>query len=158
MQGNARGRERRGTTRHSALRLLRAMLFVCIVLPLVLFAGVAWTARQEAQRSADQRIGRALDVLHEHTLKVFQTAELLILGVNALTETMSDAEIAANSPRLHALLKRMTMSLGERSGSSAATERPWSPMSSSPSRPLPSPIATSFKCSPCATPAPMSAP
>jgi two-component system NtrC family sensor kinase len=114
MQGNARGRERKATTRHSALRLLRAMLFVCIVLLLVLFAGFAWTARQEAQHSADQRIERALDVLHEHTLKVFQTAELLILGVNTLTETMSDAEIAANSLRLHELLKRMTMSLGEK--------------------------------------------
>ena len=76
------------------------MLLVCIVLPLVLFGGFAWTARQEAQHSADQHIERALDVLHEHALKVFQTAELLILSVSALTENMSDGEIAANSSRL----------------------------------------------------------
>ncbi len=102
------------TTRRSALRLLTLMLVGCVVLPLTLFGWLAWTTWTSEQRSADERLGRALDVLHEHTLKVFQTAELLLLGVNALTRDMSDAQIAADAPRLHLLLRQMTASLGER--------------------------------------------
>ena len=106
--------EQMETTRRSALRLLTLMLVGCVVLPLTLFGWLAWTTWASEQRSADERLGRALDVLHEHTLKVFQTAELLLLGVNALTREMSDAQIAADAPRLHLLLRQMTASLGER--------------------------------------------
>ncbi|MCC6467821.1 MAG: response regulator [Alphaproteobacteria bacterium] len=84
-----------------------------MVLPIALFAGVAYTAWQDARRHTDDDIARALDVIREHTLKVFRTAELLILGVTALTENMADAEIAADAARLHAHMRRMAASLGE---------------------------------------------
>jgi len=106
--------EQMETTRRSALRLLTLMLVGCVVLPLALFGWLAWTTWASEQRSADERLWRALDVLHEHTLKVFQTAELLLLGVDALTGDMSDAQISADAPRLHLLLSRMTAQLGER--------------------------------------------
>ena len=47
----------------------------------------------------------------EHALKVFQTAELLMAEVEALTEGMSDQEIRADEERLHRHLALITAKL-----------------------------------------------
>ena len=114
MQENPTSEPRLGGSRRSAIRLLRAMLIGCIVLPLALFAGVAWNAWRDAHDNVDERIGRAVDVLHEHSLEVLKAAELMLSTVVASTAGMSDAEIAREAPRLRALLSEMTSSVGER--------------------------------------------
>ncbi len=114
MQQNPTSEPLTGGSRRSAIRLLTAMLIGCIVLPLALFAGVAWNAWRDAHANVDERIGRAVDVLHEHSLEVLKAAELMASTVVASTAGMSDAEIASQAPRLRALLSEMTSSFGER--------------------------------------------
>ena len=101
-------------SRRSAIRLLTAMLVGCIVLPFALFASTAWNAWRDAHDNVDERIGRAVDVLHEHSLEVLKTAELMVTTALAATAGMSDAEIVSQAPRLRALLSEMTSSIGER--------------------------------------------
>src|SRR5262249_60541447 len=70
--------------RRSAVRLLQLMLVASVVLPLMLFSFAGWQNYRHEQAVADDRIERSLDILHEHTLKVFQTVERSIAEVNEI--------------------------------------------------------------------------
>src|SRR6267378_2952929 len=95
------------TARQSAIRLLQLMMVASIVLPAVLFAFAAWLNYRHTRMVADERIERSLDILHEHSLKVFQTVERAIAEVDEVTRGMPDDEIRAEQPRLHERLKRI---------------------------------------------------
>jgi two-component system NtrC family sensor kinase len=94
--------------RRSALRLLTLMMIGSLALPAVLFAYVAWVNYVTIHRAADERIARGLDVLHEHTLKVLQTGELLMQEMAELTRDLSDRQIRADEARLHSRLQGLT--------------------------------------------------
>src|SRR5881392_1216165 len=98
------------SARQSAIRLLQLMV-ASVVLPVVLFAFVAWLNYRHEQAVADDRIERSLDILHEHTLKVFQTVERSIAEVNEIVRGMPDEEIREEQPRLHERLKRIVDAL-----------------------------------------------
>ena len=70
------------SARQSAIRLLQLMMVASVVLPVMLFAFAAWLNYHHEQNVADDRIERSLDIIHEHTLKVFQTIERTIAEVN----------------------------------------------------------------------------
>src|SRR5262249_11010920 len=72
------------SARRSAVRLLQLMLVASIVLPLMLFFFAGWVNYRNERSIADERIERSLDILHEHTLKVFQTVERSIAEVNEI--------------------------------------------------------------------------
>src|SRR5215475_7904784 len=74
------------SARRSAVRLLQLMLVASVVLPLMLFSFAGWQNYRHEQAVADDRIERSLDILHEHTLKVFQTVERSIADVDALPQ------------------------------------------------------------------------
>src|SRR6266545_1927827 len=99
------------SARRSAIRLLQLMMVASVVLPLVLFGFAAWLNYRHEQGVADDRIERSLDILHEHTLKVFQTVERAIAEVNEIVRGMPDDAIRADQPRLHERMKRIVEAL-----------------------------------------------
>src|SRR5438132_3162168 len=95
------------SARQSAIRLLQLMMIASIVLPAVLLVFASWLNYRHIQEAADERIERSLDILHEHALKVFQTGERAIAEVAEVVRGLSDDEIVAQQPRLHARLKQI---------------------------------------------------
>jgi two-component system, NtrC family, sensor kinase len=83
------------------------MMVASVVLPLVLFGFAAWLNYRHEEEVADDRIERSLDILREHTLKVFQTVEGAIAEVNEIVRGMPDDAIRADQPRLHERMKRI---------------------------------------------------
>jgi two-component system, NtrC family, sensor kinase len=101
------------SARQSAVRLLQLMMVASVVLPLVLFAFAAWLNYRHEYAVADDRIERALDILHEHTLKVFQTVERAMAEVNEIVRGMSDDDIRSDQSHLHERVKRIVDALPE---------------------------------------------
>jgi two-component system, NtrC family, sensor kinase len=99
------------SARQSAIRLLQLMMVASVVLPLVLFAFAAWLNYRHEYAVADDRIERSLDILHEHTLKVFQTVERAIAEVNEIVRGMSDDDIQRDQSHLHERVKRIVDAL-----------------------------------------------
>src|SRR6266436_1647988 len=99
------------SARQSAIRLLQLMMVASVVLPLVLFAFAAWLNYRHEYAVADDRIERSLDILHEHTLKVFQTVERAIAEVNEIVRGMSDDDIRSDQLRLHERVKHIVDAL-----------------------------------------------
>jgi two-component system NtrC family sensor kinase len=95
------------SARQSAVRLLQLMMVASIVLPALLFVLASWVSYRHEHEVADDRIGRSLDILHEHALKVFQTGERAIAEVGEIVRDMSDEAITANQTRFHLRLKQI---------------------------------------------------
>src|SRR5215831_14378451 len=89
------------SARQSAIRLLQLMLF----------AFAAWLNYRHEYAVADDRIERSLDILHEHTLKVFQTVERAMAEVNEIVRGMSDDDIRRDQSHLHERMKRIVDAL-----------------------------------------------
>ena len=87
------------------------MMIASVVLPAVLFAWASWLAYRHEYAIADERIERSLDILHEHTLKVFQTVERSIAEVDEIVRDMPDEAIRNDQPRLHDRLQRIVAAL-----------------------------------------------
>jgi two-component system NtrC family sensor kinase len=93
--------------RHAAVRLLKALMVASVVLPLVLFAITAWVDYRNFERLTNERIARSLDILHEHSLRVLETAERVYAEVNEVVRGMSDNGIRLNGDALSKRLKRI---------------------------------------------------
>jgi len=123
------------TARDAAIRLLKLMMVASVVLPAILFAFAAWVSYRNTEQVNDERIDRSLDILHEHALKVFQTVESTFAEIGEITRGMSDEQISANEPRLHARLKSIAESLPQLRGI-AIIDREGHPLVSSNSFPV----------------------
>jgi two-component system NtrC family sensor kinase len=99
------------SARQSAIRLLQLMMVACAVLPILLFGFASWLNYRHENAVADDRIERSLDILHEHTLKVFQTVERAIAEVDEIVRGMPDDAMRQDQPRLHARLKQIVDAL-----------------------------------------------
>jgi two-component system, NtrC family, sensor kinase len=95
------------TARESAVRLLKLMMVASLVLPAVLYAYAAWVSYRDIHAVADERIERSLDVQQEQALKVFETIDRTFAEVDEVVRGMSDDEIRAAQPTLHARLERI---------------------------------------------------
>jgi two-component system, NtrC family, sensor kinase len=99
------------TEQRNSLRLLQWMMAASLALPIALFAfasAVSWVSTRD---SADRQIERALDVAHEHALKVFETIDRSLSEINEMTRGISDAEIRTREQQLHVRLKQLADSL-----------------------------------------------
>src|SRR5207245_5054036 len=99
------------SARQSAVRLLQLMLVASIVLPLMLFSFAGWQNYRHEYAVADDRIERSLDILHEHTLKVFQTVERAMAEVEEIVRDLPDGAIRNDQARLHLRLKNIVEAL-----------------------------------------------
>jgi signal transduction histidine kinase/ActR/RegA family two-component response regulator len=87
------------------------MMAASLAFPLALFifaATVSWISTRDI---ADHEIERALDVAHEHALKVFETIDRSLSEMNEIVRDKSDAELRAQSDRLSGRLKQLTDAL-----------------------------------------------
>ena len=99
------------TAQRNSLRLLQWMMVASLALPLALFAfasAVSWVSIRE---TADREIERALDVAHEHALKVFETIDRSLSEIAEIVRDVPDAEIVAREQLLHLRLKQLVASL-----------------------------------------------
>jgi two-component system NtrC family sensor kinase len=94
--------------RSAALRLLYLAIAGTIVLPIVLFAYASWVDYRAAQQTADERIERALEVVHEHAAKVFEAVDLTFLQVAQLFRDIPDERIRADEQSYHLQLKAIS--------------------------------------------------
>jgi two-component system NtrC family sensor kinase len=99
------------TAQRNSLRLLQWMMAASLALPLALFAfasAVSWVSINE---TADREIERALDVAHEHALKVFETIDRSLAEIAEIIRGIPDAGISSREPALHLRLKQLADSL-----------------------------------------------
>ncbi len=94
--------------RESAVRLLKLMMVASLVLPAALFAYAAGVSYRSTNTEADERIERSLDVQQEQALKVFETVDRTFAEVDEVVRGMSDEQIRAAQPTLHARLARIS--------------------------------------------------
>ena len=95
----------------NSLRLLQWMMVASLALPLALFifaSAVSWVSIRE---TADREIERALDVAHEHALKVFETIDRSLSEMAEIIRDVPDADIIAREQMLHLRLKQLVASL-----------------------------------------------
>src|SRR5215467_6765864 len=95
----------------SAVRLLQLMMVASVVLPAVLFIFASWLSYRHEYAAADDRIERSLDILHEHTLKVFQTVERAMAEVKEIVRDLPDDVVRSDQVRLQARLKNIVDAL-----------------------------------------------
>jgi signal transduction histidine kinase/CheY-like chemotaxis protein len=95
----------------NAERALRALLAASIILPIVIFAGIAALAYQQHFKDARTRLETMLGVVYEHALKVFETFELTARYTDELFDGVSDEQIIESEAEYHARLKSLTDNL-----------------------------------------------
>jgi PAS domain S-box-containing protein len=95
----------------SSQRVLRLLSFLALLGPLLVFAAFAGSSFYDHQRGAEERMDRTLDLMQEHGSKVFETYELLASYTDELLGVLSDEEVRAQEPALHAKLKRFSDTL-----------------------------------------------
>ncbi|EJW09881.1 periplasmic sensor hybrid histidine kinase [Rhodovulum sp. PH10] len=96
------------TARRGTLRILGALMVGSLLVPAALFAYAAWREYDSVHEIADDRIDRAVDVLHEQALKVLNSSELVADELIDTVSGMTPAEIRADEDRLQARLHRIT--------------------------------------------------
>jgi two-component system NtrC family sensor kinase len=99
------------TEQRNSLRLLQWMMAASLALPVALFAFASAVSYVSTRDTADRQIERALDVAHEHALKVFETIDRSLSEINEIIRDLSDADIRSREPRLHVRLQRLVDSL-----------------------------------------------
>ncbi|PIT01719.1 histidine kinase [Bradyrhizobium nitroreducens] len=95
----------------NSLKLLQWMMAASLALPVALFVITAAISYTSTRDVADREIGRTLDVVHEHALKVFETIDRSLAELNEVARGLSDDTIRAREPALHRRLKRLSDSL-----------------------------------------------
>jgi two-component system NtrC family sensor kinase len=95
----------------STVHLLRILLWVAAILPASLLAYASFVNYQALEEATADRLERTLDVLQEHTLRVFQTVDRTIAEIDEVLRHDSDDSIRAREERFHQRLKRTQTTL-----------------------------------------------
>lgn len=103
-------------SRRRTLAWLRAMVVLAIVLPALVFAGLAFYMHDEEFRAASGRLDRVARIAEEHGLKLFETNEMLLQRMLDLLGQSSDEELLQRSAELHDRLERMAAGLPQVQG------------------------------------------
>jgi two-component system NtrC family sensor kinase len=111
--GDAPAHARAKQARLATIRLLQILAAAALVLPFLLFCLASFLSYRAAQSLAEERIGRSLDVMSEHALKVFHSLNLALDAIDNRLGLRSDAEVSADGERLHGELRRIVRQLPE---------------------------------------------
>jgi two-component system, NtrC family, sensor kinase len=87
------------------------MMAASLAFPIALFIFAAATSWVSTREIADREIERALDVAHEHALKVFETIDRSLSEMNEIVRGKSDDELRAQSQQMAGRLKQLTDAL-----------------------------------------------
>jgi signal transduction histidine kinase len=93
--------------RYTAVRLLRIALVASIAIPIAMFCWGAWVTYNNAYAHADEELRSRLDVLSEQANTVFESVALNFTSVDTIVDGMTDAQIKASEPELHAKLHEL---------------------------------------------------
>jgi two-component system, NtrC family, sensor kinase len=94
-----------------AIGALRLAMAICVLVPLVLLGLAAWTTRSQDFLRAEQKLDNQLTLLKEHAERIFHSTELALDFARTLTADMTDEQLQAREPELHAALERITEKL-----------------------------------------------
>src|SRR5215470_15243481 len=97
--------------RDAALRLLKTMLVVSIVIPVALFSYASWINYHNTLAHADEQLTASLNILSEHASKVFQSVDLTFTSVDAILGDSTDEQIKAREEALHFQLRKLEKAL-----------------------------------------------
>jgi two-component system NtrC family sensor kinase len=100
-----------GSTR--APRALLWLVVAAVTVPILLFFYGAWTGYEQLQSKIVERQQRTLDIIEEHGLKVFQTAERLLFEADQVLLNLSDEQIGAQERELSEKLKDIQQTIPE---------------------------------------------
>src|SRR5215218_7468471 len=92
-------------------RLLKLLIGAALILPAALFLSLAYTNYRALQKVAGERIERTLDVVQEHTLRVFETIDRTIAETNEVLRHDSDEAIREREQSFHQRLRETQLSL-----------------------------------------------
>ncbi len=98
--------------RDAAIRLLKTMMGASVVIPVAIFCYASWVAHQNAYTHADERLWASLGIMSEHTSRIFQSVDLTFTSVDAIAGDLTDEEIKAAEPALHAKLSKLEKATG----------------------------------------------
>jgi two-component system NtrC family sensor kinase len=99
------------SVRRNAERPLRILLVASIVLPILIFSGVAWIAYREYFSDAQRRLETTAGQVYEHAVKVFETFELTARYTDELFDDVTDQQILADEAQYHGRLKTLVETL-----------------------------------------------
>jgi two-component system NtrC family sensor kinase len=99
------------TAQRNSLRMLQWMMAASLALPLALFVFASAVSWVSTNQTADREIERALDVAHEHALKVFETIDRSLSEIAEIVHGIPDAGISSREETLHVRLKQLADSL-----------------------------------------------
>jgi signal transduction histidine kinase len=98
--------------RDAATRLLKTMMVASVVIPVAIFGYASWVAYRDAYKEADIHLWANLGVMAEHTARIFQSVDLTFTAVDAIAGDLTDDQIKANEPALHAQLRKLEKATG----------------------------------------------
>ncbi|WP_051341263.1 hybrid sensor histidine kinase/response regulator [Azospirillum halopraeferens] len=93
-----------------SVRALRLLLAACMVVPLLLFALIAWNSHALTVAETERGIRKTTLVLHEHALKVFETLEGTLDRIDERLDGVDWATIA-ESRDVHEMLRAFDSSM-----------------------------------------------
>ena len=93
--------------RDATLRLLKTMMVATVVIPVAIFSYAGWVAYQDIYKETDAHLWASLGIMSEHTSRIFQSVDLTFTAVDAITGNLSDEQIKAAEPALHAQLSKL---------------------------------------------------
>jgi two-component system NtrC family sensor kinase len=91
---------------HRVVVVLRGLMLASVILPLGFLVTFAVITHRLALAGMERLVQRTVDVLHEHTLKVFETQELILDQVAGLISGRAPGQIP-DLPELVSALKRL---------------------------------------------------
>jgi signal transduction histidine kinase/CheY-like chemotaxis protein len=97
--------------RFSATRVLWALAISALILPVIFFALLGWRSYNERLETSRLQLSRTVDVIREHTIRVFEMQRLVAAQVDLIVRGMSDEEIRANEPSIAAQLRKISSRL-----------------------------------------------
>ena len=92
-------------------RLFGTLVAVALAIPLMLLAYVGWQSRQQSLQQATEGTRQAVDMLHEHAVKVFETHDLVLHQVDRSVLGLQWAEIERDER-----LPRILQAIADQSG------------------------------------------
>lgn len=89
-------------------RVLRLLAVLSVLLPIAAVGLSAWRSYDNHLARARERLVAALEVMHEHVVRVFETHDLVVMQINTLLASLDDADVRAREDEFHAQLKSLS--------------------------------------------------
>ena len=126
--------------RDAAIRLLKVMMVASVAIPAAVFSYASWVAYHNAYAHADEQLWANLGVVAEHATGQFQSVELTFAGIGLLVDDLTDDQIKAAEPALHAQLRKLEKS-AVAVGAILIADKDGRPLASSAVSPLPGDVS-----------------